>query len=275
MTESSLSKARIVAALDEEWHFIAELMARQTDQAWQLPAKTLPGWSVQDIVAHIIGTEASLLGETPPEATRDLKDLPYVHNDIGVLNEQWIDSMRSMSPSQVLDRFSEVTSKRAEAINEMTQEAFDAPSWTPAGQGTYGRFMQIRVYDCWLHEQDIRDTLDQPGHVTGPPAEISLDEITTALGYVVGKKAGAPDQSSVTFDIVGGVSRQIHVVVDGRASVVDSLHGAATTVLEIPFNLFVRLTGGRVDPEESLAEIGIRGDQAFGRRIVESLPFTV
>ena len=32
-------------------------------------------------------------------------------------------------------------------------------SFTPAGKDTYGRFMQIRVFDCWLHEQDIRDAL--------------------------------------------------------------------------------------------------------------------
>ena len=39
----------------------------------------------------------------------------------------------------------------------MSQEEWDAESFTPAGKSTYGRFMQIRVFDCWLHEQDIRD----------------------------------------------------------------------------------------------------------------------
>lgn len=275
MPDSSIPKARIVRALDEEWHFIGELMARQTDQTWRLPAKTLPGWTVQDIVSHIVGTESGLAGIPAPAATRDLRDLPHVQNDIGAANEQWIDSMRELSPAQVLDRFSSITSQRVEALDAMTQEEFDAESWTPAGKGTYGRFMQIRVYDCWLHEQDIRDTLGEPGHVTGAPAEISLDEITSALGYVVGKKAGAPDGSSVTFDVTGGVSRKIHVLVSGRAAIVDQLPDAATVALEVPFNLFVRLAGGRVDPEESLEEIGMRGDTALGRQVVTNLPFTI
>ena len=39
----------------------------------------------------------------------------------------------------------------------MTQADFDAPSWTPAGRDeTYGRFMRIRHYDCFMHEHDIR-----------------------------------------------------------------------------------------------------------------------
>ena len=25
--------------------------------------------------------------------------------------------------------------------------------------GHYGRFMRVRVFDCWMHEQDIRDAL--------------------------------------------------------------------------------------------------------------------
>ena len=42
----------------------------------------------------------------------------------------------------------------------MTQADFDAPSWTPAGRDeTYGRFMRIRHYDCFMHEHDIRYAL--------------------------------------------------------------------------------------------------------------------
>ena len=37
--------------------------------------------------------------------------------------------------------------------------------------------------------------------------EVSLDEMTTAMGFVVGKRAGAPDGSSVTFDLTGDGER--------------------------------------------------------------------
>ena len=85
-----------------------------------------------------------------------------------------------------------MTDPRAKTLEAMTAEEFDAPSWTPAGQATYGRFMQIRVYDCWLHEQDIRDSVGSPGNNSGAPANVAMDELSTALGFIVGKKAGAP-----------------------------------------------------------------------------------
>ena len=43
--------------------------------------------------------------------------------------------------------------------------------------------MQIRVFDCWLHEQDIRDAVGRPGHETGLAVEVVLDEMATALGF--------------------------------------------------------------------------------------------
>ena len=109
----------------------------------------------------------------------------------------------------------------------MGEDDFSAPSWTPIGQADYRRFMQIRVFDCWVHEQDVRDAVGRPGHEDGPVAEQAVDEIVRALGYIVGKKAGAPEGSSVTIELTGPVARSIHVAVDGRAAVVDRLPGAA------------------------------------------------
>ena len=77
----------------------------------------------------------------------------------------------------------------------MSDDEWNAESFTPAGMDTYGRFMQIRVFDCWLHEQDIRDAVGRPGHETGLAVEVVLDEMATALGFVVGKKAGATSRS--------------------------------------------------------------------------------
>ena len=85
-----------------------------------------------------------LAGETAPAQKRELRDSDHVHNDIAAMNEQWVDSMRELSGKEVLQRFVTVTGSRAKTLQSMTKEEFDAPSWTPAGQATYGRFIQIR-----------------------------------------------------------------------------------------------------------------------------------
>jgi hypothetical protein len=135
--------------------------------------------------------------------------------------------------------------------------------------------MQIRVYDCWLHEQDIRDSLSKPGHESGVAPEIVFDELTLALGYIVGKKAGAPEGSAVTFEITGGVSRIVHVAVIGRAAVVDTLDTPPTVTLRLDSGLYARLAGGRINPEASIDKVEISGDTDLGRRLVLALPFTI
>ena len=62
----------------------------------------------------------------------------------------------------------------------MDAEAWAAEGFTPAGTDTYGRFMRIRIFDTWLHEQDIRDAMDRPGHESGLPVELTLDEMSRA-----------------------------------------------------------------------------------------------
>ena len=46
-----------------------------------------------------------------------------------------------------------------------------------------------------------------------------------ALGFVVGKRAGAPAGSRVRFELTGPMSRRIDVEVGDRAQVVDAMDG--------------------------------------------------
>jgi len=60
---------------------------------------------------------------------------------------------------------------------------------------SYGRFMRVRVFDCWMHEQDIRVALQRPSsdeELDVPASRLSLDEIAATMGFVVGKLGKAP-----------------------------------------------------------------------------------
>jgi uncharacterized protein (TIGR03083 family) len=273
----SIPKDRIVDALAEEWEAIAVLCDDLTDAQWHAPTEC-PGWTVKDNVSHMIGTERALLGEAGPDI--DVGDPAHVKNPIGKANEGWIETRRGADPAAVLSEFREVTGRRLEALRAMSQDDFDAESWTPAGQATYGRFMQIRVFDCWMHEQDIREAVGLPGHLGGAPAEISLDEIATAVGYLVGKKAGAGDGARVRLALGGAdaVERTLDVEVDGRARLVDELSGPPTAEVAMPFALFMRLCGGRRTADDALARGAVRlggPDMELARRVATSLAFTI
>ena len=273
---SNIPKDRTVAALGEVWASLGELLGELTDDQWTLPSP-LPGWSVQDNVSHIVGTEAMLAGEPGPnlEIDRDVND--HVRNDIGAFNEQWVEALRTAPSNEVLARFRELTGTRLAALERMGIDEWNAESFTPAGKDTYGRFMQIRVFDCWLHEQDIRDAVGWPGHETGLAVEVVLDEMATALGFVVGKKAGATSGQSVTFALTdgGAVVRELHVEVGDRAAVVPALGGSPTVVLTMPVGVMTRRCAGRVGPDGLLDQVLIHGDLALAKRILDNQAYTI
>ena len=93
-----------------------------------------------------------------------------MRNDIGRFNEAWVVAMADDAPADVLEHFRSRVAGRTEALAATTDESWEAVGFTPAGQDTYGRFMRIRVFDCWLHEQDIRDAVGRPGGEDGPAA---------------------------------------------------------------------------------------------------------
>jgi len=271
-----IPKDRTVAALGEVWASLDGLLSELSVDEWH-SSTPLEGWDVQDNVAHMIGTEEMLNGVPAPAIEIDRGARTHIRNDIGEFNEQWVESIRPMDPPLVLERFREITSERLATLEAMSQEDWDAESFTPAGKDTFGRFMQIRVFDCWLHEQDIRDAVHRPGHESGLAVDVVLDEMTTALGFVVGKKAGAQQGDRVTFALTHGgtVVREIHVEVVERAMVVDRLHLPATVVLTMPVGVMTRRCAGRVGPDGLRDQITIDGDEDLAEKILENQSYTI
>lgn len=273
MAPISIPKDRTINALEEVWTSIGHLLATLHADEWRAQTP-LPGWDVQANVAHILGTEAFLLGIDGPPAI-DPDTVEHVKNPIGALNEAWVVALAGAKPPEVLAKFREITTQRLTALRSITDEAWNAEGFTPAGNDTHGRFMRIRVFDCWMHEQDIRCATDRPGHDSGLTVEVTLDEMSGALGYVVGKKVAAPAGSSVTFELTGESGRSIHVLVDERATVVDHLDAAPTVTLTMPVLSFGRIAGGRLDAAEHIERCTIDGEQSLGRRILDNLSYTI
>lgn len=269
-------KGPIVELLRSQFKSLDFLGSSLTPKEWHTPA-SLPGWVVFDVYAHIIGTESMLEGYELPYTKVDVESLSHVHNETGAFNETWIESLSHLGPPALLDRFRRVTASRLRSLEAMTQKEFEAETKTPIGPAPYWRFMQIRVFDCWMHEQDIREGLGRPGHESGPCARASVEEVVRALGYIVGKKAAAEEGSAVTIELTGPVKRTMHVVVQGgRAKVVDEGPEPATATIAMSSSLFMRLAGGRAATLSSRhGDIDFSGDLALAERVVTNLPFTI
>jgi uncharacterized protein (TIGR03083 family) len=272
------SAAALTSQLRQVWADLAAVGASLSDEEWHQPTPC-PGWSVAAQYAHVIGTEAMILGRPNPDVEGPAEQPAHVRNPIGEFNEVWVTALDTAPRDEVLAQMAEVTRTRLDALEVMTEEDFDAPSWTPVGQADYRRFMQVRVFDLWVHLQDVRDAVARPGDESGPVAEQSVDELVRAAGFVIGKKAGAPAGSGVRIDLTGPVIRQVDVDVAERAKVVNELAGPPTVTVELSSTAYSRLSCGRMDPAAvqagALGGVRFSGDEALGRRIVDHLAFTI
>ncbi|MGA8330799.1 MAG: maleylpyruvate isomerase family mycothiol-dependent enzyme [Mycobacterium sp.] len=272
---TKLDKSDLLAGLFGTWDSLDQLLTGLAQDDWHTPTP-LPGWSVHDVVAHIVGTESMLHGLSTPGADIDVSTLDHVRNDVGVANECWVRHLGELSGAELLDRFRSITADRRERLTEMSVDDWNAPTATPVGPESFGRFMRVRLFDCWMHEQDIRDGLDRPSsdaQLSEPQARLAVDEIATTMGFVIGKLGKAPEGSRVAVELTGPLARTIRVAVDGRAQVVDDFGGSEpTSTIRLDGLLFTRLAGGRTDKS---AGVELDGDTEVGARIVEHLNFVI
>jgi len=105
---------------------------------------------------------------------------------------------------------------------------------------------------------------------------MALAEVERSLGYIVGKKAGLPDGSSIVFRLTGPLRRDLYVTVDGRAKVVSHIDHPDVE-LSTDSVTFVQLACGRIDPQEQIDAGLVRwtGDAELGSRAARNLRYTM
>ncbi len=263
------------AALAETWGGLAEACADLSETEWGLPTEC-PGWDVKDQLSHLIGIERMIMGEPAPAWDGPLG--PHVKNDFAASNELWIAVRRSLPGRAVQAEFVEVSRTRLAQLEALDEERWAAVGWSPVGEVPHAVFMEVRVFDSWVHEQDVRRALDRPGGTGNRASAMSLSRVQGAMPFVVGKKAGCADGTSVRFEVSGpGADGRAFTVevARGRAREVDGGGGVPTATLAMSGLDFVRLGCGRVTATalEAAAATSVSGDDAVGRRVLDAMNF--
>ncbi len=257
--------ATVRAALESSYDAIGALCASLDEKQWSTQS-LCPDWTVRGVVTHLAGIEAVLTGWLPEDnasapsfdpmaafvaATADLDDATFA-------------------------AVTEVFDARRREVAALTQADVERPSWTPVGPKTYGDFMDIRVFDFWVHERDITTPLGIETDDGGLAAEIAVDQVAASLGYIVGKKVGVPDGKSIAFHLTGPVRRDLYAMVDGKAKVVDGLDSPDVEVTT-DSKTFVQLACGRIDPQGPIDSGAITwtGDAELGDRAARNLRYTM
>ncbi|MGC5564886.1 maleylpyruvate isomerase family mycothiol-dependent enzyme [Streptomyces sp. FR-108] len=253
---------------------ISDLVSPLVEGEWNRRTPC-PGWSVRDIVSHVIGLDCEALGDPRPIHTLP-RDLYHVTNEHQRYMEMQVDVRRHHTAPEMTSELEYTIIRRNRQLRNESRRP-DALVRGPLGtEVTLEESMRNRAFDLWVHEQDLRTTLGRPGNLDSPGAYVARDVLLSRLPKVVAKDAGAPANSAIVFDVHGPVEflRTVRVDADGVGSIDGSPSLGPAATLALDWETYFRLACGRVTPEAVADRLKTEGDPDLTSAILHNFTVT-
>ena len=161
MTTTEGKKTDAQALLQAERQELITLCKSLTPQEWNAPS-LCEGWSVRDVVAHLIGGQQDLI--------------TYFTSIPGKANQKQVDRRRNLSSDELIRQLEENNAKAGFLVK--------------AAAGIY-------LYDTWVHQQDIR----WPLHKDRSQDPQRVIYILNMLGNRAAKKLTERNQKLIATDM--------------------------------------------------------------------------
>ena len=234
---------------------------------WERPTGC-PGWSVRDVVAHVVGLEDVLTGGAEPDVELPA-GLAHVTNDVSRYTERHVELRRRRRPEELVEELGVVVARRRDQLaGDLTAPA---PSFL-GGEQPLNRSLGLRAFDIFSHEQDIRRAVGRPGHLDGPAGATCCTRILRAFAQVLPDRVVA-DEATMVFMVTGGQSGVLWLDL-GTGEVLDHEPVDATVSMAFDFADLVPLACGRDDAPDPARVATVTGNDALAARVLTSLSIT-
>ncbi|MFG3047148.1 maleylpyruvate isomerase family mycothiol-dependent enzyme [Streptomyces sp. NPDC048241] len=253
---------------------IAELVNPLAEAEWNRRTPC-PGWSVRDVVSHVIGLDCEMLGDPRPIHSLP-SDLFHVATEGQRYMEMQVDVRRHHTAPEMTSELEYTVIRRNRQIRNESRQP-DTVVRGPMGKEiTLELAMRMRAFDVWVHEQDLRTALGRPGNLDSPGALVARDLLLAGLPKVVAKKAEAPRSSAIVFDVHGPVEflRTIRVDIQGRGTLETAPALGPAAAFTLDWETYFRLACGRISPEAAGDRIKTEGDPELTAAILRNFTVT-
>ncbi|MFD3870898.1 maleylpyruvate isomerase family mycothiol-dependent enzyme [Streptomyces sp. NPDC058623] len=253
---------------------ISELVLPLPERDWNR-ATPCPGWSVRDVVSHIIGIECEQLGDPRPIHTLP-RDLRHVVDEFTRYMEVQVDVRRHHTAPEMTSELEYTVIRRSRQLRNEKRDPATMVRGPLGVQVTLEQALRMRAFDVWIHEQDLRVALGVPGNWDSPGAYVAQDMLLAGLPKAIAKGAGAPANSAVVIDVHGPLEfmRTVRVDAAGRGTLDESPSLGPAVTLTLDWETYVRLAAGRVRPRTVADRVKAEGDQELAAAILAAFAVT-
>jgi uncharacterized protein (TIGR03083 family) len=161
-------------------------------------ATVCPGWTVHDIVAHVLHDYVRRLSRTrdghASPGPRPGEDLPgFLHR----VNQEFVDVASRWSPQALVDLIGHLGPQLDQLWADLDLHRLGEPvSWAaPDAPAPIWLDVAREYSEFWVHQQQIRDAVGRPGaneeNLTAPVIDVFLRAVPYALRNVAAKPGSA------------------------------------------------------------------------------------
>lgn len=254
---------------------LLRLLRQLSPEQWERPT-VCPGWSVKDLVAHLLGGNIGRLSFGRDRLLRkEAARAPTSNAElIAWINEQnaaWVQAAERISPPVLID-FLAMTDQQVAtffATLNMEEPAAIGVGWAGETRSTNWFDVGREYTEKWFHQQQIREAVGANGlvqrHWLFPVIEICL----RALPYTYQSVEAAPGTTvgvRITGE-AGGVWSLVRNTEDWELYAGES--GAVAAAVQLSDDTAWRLCSKGLDRVALMSRIEIDGDAALGATIAD------
>jgi uncharacterized protein (TIGR03083 family) len=180
-------------------HRLEAVLRQLSEDEWHRPSRC-EGWSVQDVVTHLVSTNGfwalSIQSGLAGEPTRFLAAFDPVATPA-----QLVDQVQGTSVADTLEQLASSTAALAAVVDGLDGADWDVLAEAPPGHLPIALVADHALWDAWVHERDIVLPL-------GRAAAVEPDEVLTCLRYAAALGSA--------FEVCAGTAVPRSVVLDVR-----------------------------------------------------------
>lgn len=255
----------LLAVLDKK---LLELLRSLPAPDWEKPTIARK-WRVKDVAAHLLDGNIRSLSMLRDQYRGEQPQTVPEETLIGFLNRlnaDWVKAMQRASPFILISLLEQTGAAYCQYYESLDPYAIAGFPVSWAGEQESKNWMHIaREYtEKWIHQQQIRDAVKQPGLMSEAFFIPLMDTFFMALPYTYRNTAAAENtriQINITGEIIGTWALQMK---DMYWRISKTAPASADAQVSIPADIAWRLFSKSLRPHQVMDQVQISGDITLG-----------